>query len=357
MKALFFGSYHQNYSRNRIILKGLQANSIEVIHCNIFNVRSFKRKWLLLKKALNEEYNIIFIGFPASILAMPIALLLKCVKRKKIVYDPLISQYNTKVNDYHMFPKHSLRGNILRFVENLSFNMADVLISDTKIHGNYFSEEIQVPKSKIHRVFVGSDYEKENSISKSKTQHFQVTFFGSYIPLQGIPIIFQAAKILLNQTEIHFKIIGGNPKKILFREMLEFKLKNNLNNVEIIPFMQETQLINELNRADIILGIFGNSIKSQIVIPNKIYAAIALEKAIISSNHPAIRELFTNGHNAILCKAEDPESLANSILTLYTNSILRTKIAHEGYKTYLQYCTPKKIGNQLKKIFRETLQK
>ncbi len=35
MTVLYFGIYNPNYSRNRVLIKGLRENSIEVLECNV----------------------------------------------------------------------------------------------------------------------------------------------------------------------------------------------------------------------------------------------------------------------------------------------------------------------------------
>ena len=70
---------------------------------------------------------------------------------------------------------------------------------------------------------------------------------------------------------------------------------------------------------------------------------------MITSDTPAIRELFTDKKDVFLCKAKDEKSLVDAILTLKKNRALRDKIADNGYKLYKKYCTPEKIGEEILK--------
>ena len=108
-------------------------------------------------------------------------------------------------------------------------------------------------------------------------------------------------------------------------------------------------LSKEINSADICLGIFGRSDKTQKVIPNKAFEIIACKKPLITSKTPAIKELFQNKKNCVLCKISDSDSLANSILYLKKDKKLREKISKEGYKLFKQETSIVQIGKDLKK--------
>jgi glycosyltransferase involved in cell wall biosynthesis len=74
-----------------------------------------------------------------------------------------------------------------------------------------------------------------------------------------------------------------------------------------------------ISNADICIGIFGDTPKTQRVIPNKIYEYLAMHKPIITADTPAIRELLTDAKNVVLCKTADGEDLARKIRLLQDN--------------------------------------
>jgi len=104
-----------------------------------------------------------------------------------------------------------------------------------------------------------------------------------------------------------------------------------------------------IKKADICLGIFGDTQKTQRVIPNKVYEAIAMKKPVITADTPAVRELFTDRKNILFCKTADPEDLAEKILELKNNEDIREKIAKGGYEIFKKYATPIVIGKKLKR--------
>jgi len=106
-------------------------------------------------------------------------------------------------------------------------------------------------------------------------------------------------------------------------------------------------------KADIGLGIFGETNKAKKVIPHKIFDLMAMKKSIITGDSPAVREILTDKKNVILCKMANTKSLAESILLLKNNRQLREKISVNAYNLFKKKFTRKKIGEELKDILEE----
>lgn len=173
---------------------------------------------------------------------------------------------------------------------------------------------------------------------------FTILFHGKFIPLQGVEYIIQAAKILESDKGIEFKIIGDGQT---FSAISQLVQKLGLTNVSFLGKKPINELPDFLSRADICLGIFGNTQKNTRVIPNKVYEAAAMAKAIISADTPAIRELFTDREDILLCWRADARDLADKILELKNNRQLREKIADGAYELFTKKATPEIIGQNL----------
>ena len=76
-----------------------------------------------------------------------------------------------------------------------------------------------------------------------------------------------------------------------------------------------------------------------------------MRKPVITQDTPAIRELFTDRKNILLCNVADAEDLAEKIRLLYADATLRAQIATGGYEVYQTHGTPKIVGAQLLKKF------
>lgn len=177
------------------------------------------------------------------------------------------------------------------------------------------------------------------------TVFFKVLFFGNYIPLHGVEYILQAAKLLENE-KVSFLLIGGGQER---KKMEETASQLRLNNLNFVDFMKPELLRQEITKADVCLGIFGDTQKTRRVIPNKVYICSAMRKPIISADTPAMRELFDDDE-ILFVKEGDVRVLADAILSLKIDRVLAKKMAENCRAKFQKTATPEIIGEELKKI-------
>ena len=355
MKICYFGSYDQDYIRNKVILNGLRKNNIEVIECNIgFNAlggailsrlaTSFLNYLKLIKLFKKNKAGIDLVIVGSSEASRPLVLIAKFLTAKPLVWDAHYSLYDAKIFDRKLASPSSLKAGYYWFVDWLGCKIADKILLDTNNHIDYFVKTFHIPKNKFIKVLVGVDNLMFFPREKISNQKFIVEFHGNYIPLQGTEYIIRAAKILDYDNGILFRMIGGGQEyKKVIKLFNELKIKN----IEFVNRVPYNEIPVNLQKSDICLGIFGATDKTQRVIPNKIYEAVAMARPVITADTPAIRELFTDQKNILLCRVAAPESLAKKILELKNNENLRNKIAKGGYKVFNKYCTPEVIGKKL----------
>lgn len=347
MKICYFGMYAANYSRNHILIKGLRQNDVTVIECNVRRhfVWGF-RYYHLVKKFLQvgKEADIIFVGFPGQT-DVPLAWLLGKIFHKKVVFDAFISLYNSMVYDRKYFGKNSIRAKIWWFIDWQSCILADKIILDTNEHIEYFVKTFKIIKEKFSRVFVGTDTEIFYPRKVKSHTDFQIGFHGSYLPLQGVDIIIESARILKNNKDIKFNLLGDG----LDRKKIELLInKYHLNNIRLLDPVPYESLSNFISSNDIYLGgHYGVNEKSGLVIANKVFESLASGVATIIGESPATRELFTDGKNCIFVRQEDPKDLAEAILKLKKNISLREKIANGGYNLIINRLTPRRVVDDL----------
>jgi glycosyltransferase involved in cell wall biosynthesis len=223
---------------------------------------------------------------------------------------------------------------------------ADFIILDTYSHIKYFHEKFKSPLKKYRRVLIGAQDDIFHCLSDGLKgpNKFIIGFWGNFIPLQGVKYIIEAAKILENEMNLKIVLIGDGQE---FPECLALAKKLNLKNIEFIGRVSLNELPKYILQFDIGLGIFGDTNKTIQVIPNKVFEGIAMNLPMISCDSPAIRELFTNNENIVLCERANPMSLANSILSLKTDEKLRTKIKINANKIFNQYCSTEAISKTL----------
>lgn len=337
MVVCYFGLYNKEYSRNKILIKGLKKNGVEVIECHSSKTGVTKFYDLYKKhQSIKNKYDVMIVGFPGQLAV----LLARCLTRKVIVFDAFLSLYDSMIFDRKLYSSHSWQAGYFWLIDWLSCLLADKILLDTSEHIKYFVKTFKLNQDKFIRVFVGSDDDLIFPVDiKNKDDNFIIHFHGTMVPLQGVSYILLAAKLLEKEFDIKFNIIGSKIKKTFSSD--DYK---NVNFIDTVPY---EKLQNYINLADISLGVFGDSTKAQRVIPNKVYEGIACAKPVITGASEAIDELFVNNENIVTCRLADPVDLVDKILTLKKNKELRDKIGHKAFVLFKAKLTPQNVVGDL----------
>ncbi len=336
------GVYDINgYARGRILWKGLQSQKIPV---DIVLPKT--RKYLAIaKRLLKKDFDIILATGKLVLLT---AWLMKWWHRKPIVFDVFISDYDTMVIDRKLVKPGSLKAKLLWFGDRWSCKIADHIIHDTEEHIDYFVDEFSLSREKFEEVLIGADDEIFAPLAEKPHKGFRVLFHGTFIPLQGIPYILNAAKTLEAHKDISFDIIGAGQT---FDEMKTLAHTLRLTNIIFHGMKRVEQLPSYYEDADVGLGIFGDTPKTLRVIPNKAYEILAMKRALISGDTPPMRRWLADGTHALLCKVADAQTLANAILALKKDAALRSNLAEQGYQQYVKTSSNAAIGIRLNGLF------
>jgi glycosyltransferase involved in cell wall biosynthesis len=175
-----------------------------------------------------------------------------------------------------------------------------------------------------------------------------VQFHGSYIPLQGIDIIVEAARILKHDTTISFRLIGEGQE---FARIKKLVATYGLKNISFLPWLSIPELNTELNRADLILGIFGDSGKAGRVIPNKIFQGLAVKKPVLTKKTLAVEELFS-ANELYLINDNKPQTIADAIVRFRDDAQLRATLATNGHRKVMNELTQNNIGKMLYEVLK-----
>ncbi|MFW5853586.1 MAG: glycosyltransferase [Patescibacteria group bacterium] len=179
---------------------------------------------------------------------------------------------------------------------------------------------------------------------------FLISFHGKFIPLQGTIKIALAIKELIENTNIHFRFVGDEQDFSSVHKILSPYLSTG--RLEFIPRVSLVKYSSLMKEASVILGIFGDSEKTDRVIPNKIYEGLASGKAVISEETTALKEIFTSD-DILMIKGDIP-SIAWAINKLYTDDVLRHKLESNGLTKVKNY-NPKQIGQRLIRVIENAM--
>jgi glycosyltransferase involved in cell wall biosynthesis len=376
MKVCYWGTFEREYPRNAVLIAGLRQNGIEVIECHyplwkegfrsnkMALLAGFGRKLRFAGRALLNYpiliYRYLCLGHHEAVLVgylghfdifflMPFAKL----KRKPIVFDAFFSLYDTAILDWQLASKKSLWARLCRFADRAACRLATLVLVDTEAQQKFFCREFGLAREKVCWLYVGADDSLfAPSVTPARPGALRVLYVGNYVPLHGVPIILQAAR-LLDGEEIEFWLIGENHEASGLNDLKD----SNSEHLRFFPWMPPHELRDKINESDVCLGIFGTSDKAKRVIPGKAFLALAMGKPLITGDSPAARELLEDGENAILCEMGSAGALADAIRRLQKDVSLRQQIGEEGRKLFQKKCRPKILGLRLAHLIQAILQR
>src|SRR3989344_3243667 len=138
MKVLYFGTYDPDYSRNRVLIKGLRQNGVKVLECNDRSRSTFKYINLFFKYLkFNNKFDVLMVGFPGQ----EVMLLASLLTKKPIIFDTFTSHYGGHILDRGKYREGSLMSKWFRWIDKRSVQLSDVSLLDTNTHIDFFVKE------------------------------------------------------------------------------------------------------------------------------------------------------------------------------------------------------------------------
>ncbi len=342
MIILFAGKYTGEYNRDKIILEGLQKrNDVKIIEYKFNRKKDFNREKFSF---LNKQCDIIY----CPCFSHKFVRLIKKNTTKPVLFDPLISNYLTKVFDYKNVIRRSPRAFRNYLKDKIPFNAADILIADTEQHKIYYHKTFGISLEKIHILPVGANTSLFKPTKREPNHPLIIGFYGGFIPLQGTKFIIEAANILKENNSVYFHLIGTGYE---YEKMQQLVGDLNLKNIHFEGWVDYNKLPEKIAEFDICLGIFGDTIKANLVIPNKIYHYAAMGKPIITMNSKAIKEIFTENKNIKLVK-NNGKDLAEKILEVAKNIDKQKELGKNARKLAEAEFNENKIAEKLVAIFK-----
>ncbi len=376
LRICYLGSYDREHVRNRVIIEGLQRLGAEVVelHDSPWADTAARvaaagggllqpRLWWQLVRSharLAERYlhlgphDLVIVGHAAH-LDLPLARLLTWLRRKPLVFDALVSLYDTAVEDRGLLAPESWSARVLSRVERLLYRLPERILVDTAHSALFMQQRFHIPPGRLRQVWVGAPdtLPAPGNEEPAGPGPFRVVYFGKFIPLHGLEIVLQAAQLLQEHDEIRFELFGDGQT---YPQMRALAQKWALENVAFFPeWLPLPGLAARVAGAGACLGVFGSAPKTQRVIPTKAFLALAWGVPLVTADTPAARELLTDGVQALLCPPSDPKELAACILRLAQEPELAARLARQGRALYLERCSPEAIGANVLALAHELL--
>ena len=340
--VLWWGRFDPDYSRNRILrqayaelgwtvvdfhpllsaLGDLEAALRRLPHTDLVHVPCFRQRDVMAAARYARRHHL------------------------PLLFDPLISAFDKQLHERRKFAPGSRPAQRLLRHEQRQFAVADRVLADTAEHARFFVDRLEVERDRLHVVYVGAE---ESLFTPAPVRHapndpLEVLFYGSFIPLQGPQVIVEAAR-LYRGPAVRWTLLGSGPLKTECQ-----RRAIGLGNVVFEDWLPYEQLPARLRRADILLGVFGDTPKAQRVIPNKVFQALACGMPVVTQAAPAYPAALAARHDCGIhwVPAGDAAALAVAIATLAAAPAELHDAGEHARRTYEEFFSQRAIVEQLR---------
>ncbi|MFN2471804.1 MAG: glycosyltransferase, partial [Gaiellaceae bacterium] len=149
------------------------------------------RAELRLARASAGEADALLIGYPGHA-DLPAAR--RVARGRPVVFNPLVSLYDTLVEDRRRFRPRSPAARALKALDRRALRSADLVVADTEANARYLAELAGLPAERLTVCFVGAE-ERLFQPARQPTTPFEALFVGKLIPLHGVETILAAARL------------------------------------------------------------------------------------------------------------------------------------------------------------------
>ena len=367
MIALLFGTYNSRHAANALLAGDLRAAGATVRECHeplweetrdknapYFAPAGLARLALRyagaarrLARRLRQEggaASLLVVGFNGQ---LDVLLARALDRRRPILFAPLVTVTETLVDDRETYGEGSVAAALLGALDRATLRAADLVLIDTAAHREYLIERLGVPPEKIVVQYLGAEapFAAEGARRSGHGADdaaglpagvpgapapaddaagagaMRVLGYSQYLPLHGNETIALAARLVPPDCGITFELVGTGPERAR-----SDAFTRKLPHVQSIDWVPYDELPGRIAAADVVLGVFGRSVKARMVIPNKVWQAAAVGSAIVTADTPAIREAFVPGES--ICAVEPtPRALADALLALARDPERRVRLA------------------------------
>jgi glycosyltransferase involved in cell wall biosynthesis len=354
VRVLYFGTYERDYPRNAQVIAALRGAGVEVRERHVSVWEEDTHNWragagtaarLLFAEARlfrrpSEEFDALIVGYPGH---LDLTAARRIAAGRPIVFNPLVSLYDTFVEDRRRVGSGSPAGRALKAIDRRALRSADLVVADTRANADFFAELGGLAQDDVEVCFVGAE-ERVFSPGWKPAQPFHALFVGKLIPLHGLSTVLEAARIA---NDLRFRIVGSG--------QLEPLLRRRPANVEHVPWVEYERLPRELHRAGCALGVFGTSEKASRVIPNKVFQALACGVPVVTADTSGARELLVDDESALLVPPGDAPALAAAVRRLVEDPPLARRLAEGGLRAYRTKASERVLGEHWRVLIERLL--
>ena len=263
---------------------------------------------------------------------------------KKIITDFYISFYDTDVLDRKNYPVNSriaikLQENDRKALRNSSLSIF-LNNSEARYYTTVLGVNLQDIGYKIIPLCIPAKKRAQLPYYNKKREYIRFCWCGTYIPLQGLEKIIEAASIAIKSgLNMRLTIWGDSVEKA--QPYIQMAEDHNISqNIDFINSWDDIDNWENyiVENCDVTFGIFGDSDKAKTVLANKVVDGVAYRTPVITGESKGVREFFND--ELFICE-NAPAVIAEKMIEVSMMSLsdIKEQIEH-AYDIYLNNFTP-----------------
>lgn len=255
----------------------------------------------------------------------------------KIFHCPLLFYINGIASEeFSLIGTPSFVISLINFVQKTYVKLAYKIFVVTEVLRNDIQIRHKVSRDKIEIIKNGVDTEifKPIDIKESRRQlgfqenKFLIGFVGSLFAWHGVNYLIESAPLILKEVpNVKFIIVGkGRMEKILLGQVRESGLEGSFLFTGSVPFKQVPIYINAFD----ICTCFFKPVRTDPGDPIKLYEYLACSKPVVTSNVKGYGDFVEEVGAGLSVDASDPKAVAEAIIRLIKNEVLREEMGKKG---------------------------
>lgn len=335
-------NFSLNNPRDRITLRGLRENSVAVQE--ISDMVPGWRKYARIARAYytrRKECDAIVIGYAGSILAI----LLRLLTRKKIVYNALATFYDSMIVSRFGGALFSLWSAWYYLIDAIAFRCADRVFVECQAQKDLAASVYRISPEKLSVHFVGTDDAQFYfDPAVRKLPEFTVVFRGMFLPEAGADVAIRAAKELEGEG-VMVRIIG---RGLLKAEMEALVRELRPSNVELITEMLPIETLRKnMLECHLSLGQLADHPRVHTTIPHKLFESMAMKLPYLTGENRGALEVVRDNQTCFTVPPGNHRLLARKIAKLKRSPKELERVAENAYQLYLRDFTPKILAQKM----------
>ncbi|NRD27893.1 glycosyltransferase [Frigoribacterium sp. VKM Ac-2836] len=218
----------------------------------------------------------------------PLAWLVARLHGAVLVVDGFVGLYETVVDDWRRVSPASPAALRFRVLDAAAVRFADVYLVDTEPRAAEIVRR-HAPSAPVLALAVGAPAWATWQPPAPPHDALRVLYYGGYIPLHGVDLVIDALALVGARRRVEVVLVGDGPA----RRSVEARVARAglADRCAFVDAVAESELVDHIARADVVLGVFGSSTKARGVVANKVWQGLACGRTVITQRSSALDDV------------------------------------------------------------------